>query len=126
MKSQKNISSLLLLLYVVVAFNYLIPVLTHHIFKEYIINKVCIQREVIENKCQGNCHLQKQLKESKDENIPSKSKIIHQTQNDFVNIIHQIDSIIILSKKEKIYCSTECKLLENYNIPIKPPPKYII
>ena len=126
MKSQKHISIILLLLYAVVAFNYLIPVLTHHIFEEYIINEVCIQREVIENKCQGNCHLQKQLTEGKEENNQSKSNIRHQTQNDFVNIIHQIDSIIILSKRERIYCSTECKPLENYNTPIKPPPKYII
>jgi hypothetical protein len=126
LKLKKHKSITLLLLYVIVAFNYIIPVLSHHIFKEYIINEVCVQREVIENKCQGNCHLQKQFTESEEENTPSKSKVRYQTQNDFVNIIPQIASTLIIEKREIIYFSIENKLLENFKTPIKPPPKIII
>ena len=126
MNSKKHKSISLLLLYVIVAFNYLIPVLSHHIFKEYIINEVCIKREVIENKCQGNCHLQKQFTESEEENSPTKTKVRYQTQNDFVNIIPQIGSLNIIEKKEIIYYSIENKLPENFKTPIKPPPKIII
>jgi len=123
-KKQKSIS--LLLLYVVVAFNYLIPILSHHIFKEYIINEVCVQREVVENKCQGNCHLQEQLNNNEEEKLPSKSKVRHQTQNDFVNIIPQIASSVIIENRKIIYFLIENKLLENFKTPIKPPPKNII
>lgn len=126
MKLKKHLSIFLLLLYVIVAFNYFIPVLTHNIFKEYIINEVCVQREVIENKCQGNCHLQGQLTENEEEKLPGKSKVIYQTQNDFVNIIPQIASLIIIVKREIIYFSIERKLLENFKSPIIPPPKNII
>lgn len=124
MNSNKHKSYSLLLLYVIVAFNYLIPVLSHQIFKEYIIKEVCVQREIVENKCQGNCHLQKQL--SEEDNTPSKSKIRYQYQNDFVNIIPQITSLKIVEKREIIYYSSESKLLENFKSPIIPPPKNII
>lgn len=126
LKLQKKISFLLLLLYVVVALNYFIPVLTHHIFKEYIADEICVQKEVIENRCQGNCHLQKQLSENKEENIPSNSKTTNRIQSEFENIIHQINSKIILSKRERIYYSIKCKRLEYFTAPIKPPPKYTI
>jgi len=123
LNSKKLKSYSLLLLYIIVAFNYIIPVLSHHIFKEYIINEVCVQREVIENKCQGNCHLQTQLTESEEEKLPIKSNVRYQTQNDFVNIIPQIASLIIIEKQEIIYFSIDNKLLENFKSPIIPPPK---
>jgi hypothetical protein len=124
-KLKNKLSILLLLLYVTVAFNYLIPVLTHYIFNDYIIQKICVQREIVENSCQGKCHLTKQINEKK-ENTSSQTKVKTQIDYDFSNIIHQFDSDIFLSKKERIYYTVESTPI-NFNIePIKPPPKYYI
>ena len=47
-----------------------IPYIEYAINKEYIIEFLCINREEPELNCQGKCHLQKNIKESNNQDLP--------------------------------------------------------
>ena len=50
------------------------PYIEYAVNKDYIVNNLCINRDNPHISCEGNCHLEKQLKKSSDTNNDTKDK----------------------------------------------------
>jgi hypothetical protein len=50
---------------------YQLPYLEYSLFKGYIVENLCVQRNEAGNDCQGKCHLEKQIKSVTETDEPS-------------------------------------------------------
>jgi hypothetical protein len=41
---------------------YRLPYLEYDLFRDYIVENLCVQRNEADNRCQGECHLEKRIK----------------------------------------------------------------
>lgn len=64
----KAIPSILLLIFLTGIFRSYLPYVDYFLNKEYIIEFLCIDKEKPESKCNGNCHLNEQLKVASEAN----------------------------------------------------------
>lgn len=107
------------------AFNLAIPVVTHSLFKDYIAKNLCIKREVIENKCQGNCHLKKQLSKNESSNKNDKNpKAVSQLDFGYSHLLPATCLNIFLVFSKKKYLAFTLEQLIGFYSPNIPPPKF--
>ena len=125
MKLRKKILSLIfLIVYSTVAFNFTIPVVTHYLFKDYIVQNVCVKREVVENKCQGNCHLKKQFSKNENTNKNDENpKAVSQFNFSSSHLLPVNSSKIFLVFNKNKYLILCLKQLIGFSSPNVPPPK---
>jgi len=76
----KKIAFILLVIYQIFIFRTFTIIFIFYQNQEYIATELCEQREVLNNTCQGNCHLQKQInKLVNEENSQQNTNNIKQT-----------------------------------------------
>lgn len=116
------------ILIILLQFNILVkpfaPYIEYVINYDYISKVLCINQDKPEMKCDGKCHLKKQINKSAEESNDPQKTIIENRNDNFVFIIEQnFDLTKTISDQNSFnYIS------ENYNQIFKivptPPPKY--
>jgi hypothetical protein len=100
----KNVGVIFIILYFVALLKPVSPYLEYTINKDFIAKVLCINKDKPELKCNGKCHLTKQLKKASDTNEKKRGLIsIKDYPIGFVNI-----------SKFKIYCRNHIKLKSSY------------
>jgi len=70
----------LLFVFTFIAFKPVLPYLDYMLNREYIINNLCVNKDVPEKQCNGKCHLEKQIVQA-SEDPESKESPIPQVNN---------------------------------------------
>ena len=65
-RSAKILGFFLLLIYFTYAFRIIFPLIDYTLNFTYIVNELCEQKDVKENRCKGKCHLSKEIKNQVD------------------------------------------------------------
>lgn len=85
----------------------ILPFMEYALFQNYIIENLCIEREIEESCCKGSCHLEKRLESASvpvsDENKPvSQTTSFKLLEYDIVTTAFQTDEPRILPKKNDV------------------------
>lgn len=131
---KKSIAIFLISTYCLIIFKDFAPQLMYKLNFDYIVNKLCEQKDEVENICMGNCYLNKKVQELIDaqKETEGNSKNIPATTNTRNLETHlcslkslAIESDIVPTGKYSFY-NNSFVILSNNIKPILPPPKFII
>ena len=61
MRYARFYTAILLAVMVLNICKYQMPYIEYNLFRDYIVANLCVQRGEVNNGCQGNCHLEKQI-----------------------------------------------------------------
>ena len=115
-------------MYLVAWIRPVMPFIEYEINKKYIAEVLCENKDKPKMKCNGKCHLKKQLKKANDEPVEQSSPVpISSKTEDLITLLYekkfQCINPIIINKSEVHY-------IENYqfifNRRIFHPPKFLI
>ena len=124
----KILSVLLIFFFFVITGQNTIAYLYFKINQNYIAKNICVQKDIKDNYCLGNCYLaaiEKRLNENQKENSTNTTPVKYNTdylQEYIANYIYKFrktESVLILNRK-----NTYQVLQKNY-APLTPPPKSI-
>lgn len=82
----------LVLLYFVAIGKPVFPIAGYWLNKDYIAQNLCVQKDIEENECQGQCHLQEEISKARDDDsrdIPV-SKLLKIDLEYYCHFVHQI------------------------------------
>jgi hypothetical protein len=121
---KKNISYILIVSYSLISINAFIPLINYAFNYSYIVEELCVERDLEVNNCKGNCQLKTQVSknlETEKESKTPKPISIKELETPYFPIIgSQKESNIFNSK---LYISFQLAPLENYLDKQTPPPK---
>ncbi|MCW8848999.1 MAG: hypothetical protein OQJ81_03395, partial [Melioribacteraceae bacterium] len=118
-------NTVLLLTYFTYVFRVMFPLVDYVVNYNFIISELCEQKDEVENKCLGKCHLTKEI--SKQTKLPDKDNLI--IKIDLLKIPHiaqreKSNSLLKEFRKTNLnqFIEKEIKLTSEPNLP---PPKAI-
>jgi hypothetical protein len=121
----KIINTVLLFTYFTYVFRVILPLVDYAVNYNFIVSELCEQKDEVENKCLGKCHLTKEI--SKQTEIPDKNNLI--IKIDLLKIPHvaqseKSNSLLKEFRKTSLnkFIEKEIKLTSKPNLP---PPKTI-
>ncbi len=122
---RKLIVIFLLTCYFLMTFNYLSPLIAHHVNIEYIVEYLCEQREEEVNHCMGSCQLNKTImdeltKTESDNNKKSALITINRISPHYTNDCDYLKKPFL---KQESYQTESSSLMFFYTKPQTPPPK---
>jgi hypothetical protein len=125
----KILSILLITFFLVITGQNTIAYLYFKVNQNYIAKNICVQKDVKNNYCLGNCYLkaiQKRLAQNEENQNNNATPVKYNSSNPIQEYIvsnlikfTKIESVTVF-KNNKIY-----RLLEKDRVPLTPPPKFL-
>ncbi|MBL1213188.1 MAG: hypothetical protein HND52_07525 [Ignavibacteriae bacterium] len=117
----------LIFAYTLISINAFVPLINYVINYNFIVEELCVERDLEVNNCNGSCQLKTQVSKNLDtENETNKSKpiVIKEVETPYFSIQQSAKNSVRYDSK--LYLSYQLNPLENYLEQLTPPPKYIV
>ena len=113
--------------YSLISINAFVPLINYAINYSYIVEELCVERDLEVNNCNGNCQLKTQVSknlETENESKTPKPIVIKEVETPYFSIKQNTKDSE--ASNSKFYFSFQLTPLENYLDQQTPPPKYIV
>jgi hypothetical protein len=113
--------------YSLISINAFVPLINYVINYSYIIDELCVERDLEVNNCNGSCQIKTQISknlETENETKTPKPIIIKEVETPYFSIKQSIKDSEAYNSK--FYFSYQLTPLENYLEQLTPPPKSIV
>ncbi len=121
---KKFIASSLLFFYIFFSMSYVSPLISHYLFKAYIVKNLCVQRKNPRNNCKGMCHLVKQMKEQDGTEKKAKNNYTNNNRKDNEYCSVQFIDLKDKTKQKQKYVLYYENFIANFiSKPLTPPPQ---
>jgi hypothetical protein len=113
--------------YSLISINAFVPLINYAINYSYIVEELCVERDLEVNNCNGSCQLKAQVSKNLDEENESKTPkpiVIKEVETSFFSIKQNTKDSETFNSK--FYYSYQLTPLENYLDKQTPPPKSLV
>ena len=113
--------------YSLISINAFVPLINYAINYSYIVEELCVERDLEVNNCNGNCQLKTQVSknlETENESKTPKPIVIKEVETPYFSIKQNTKDSE--ASNSKFYFSFQLTPLENYLDQQTPPPKSLV
>jgi hypothetical protein len=122
---KKLFSLIVVFLHVLLIAKPFIPFIEYSLFKDYIAEFLCINKQKPQMHCDGKCYLNEQLKKANDVDPPAKEAAKLQMEKEWFSILTDSEEIICRTGNKQKFVSYKSPVITQFYCDIPtPPPKY--